>query len=67
MISGYQGMLIPLVVTNRLNLCDVNCGPLSDTSCSGIKYEEKHDRRHSIVFVVLVEVIEKNFNPLRMA
>ena len=44
---------------NRLNSSDVNCGPLSETSCSGIPYEAKHDRRHSIVFVEIVEVIGK--------
>ena len=47
------------MAVNHLNSSDVNCGPLSDTSCAGIPYEEKHDRRHSIVFVEVVEVIGK--------
>ena len=49
--------LFPLVVTNRLNSCEVNSDPLSETSCSGIPYEENHDWRRYIVFVELVEVI----------
>ena len=57
---GTKVCFIPLVVTNRLNSSDVNCGPFTETRCSGIPFEEKHYRRHSIVFVEVVEVIGKN-------
>ena len=56
---GTKVCFIPLVVTNRLNSSDVNCGPFTETRCSGIPFEEKHYRRHSIVFVEVVEVTGK--------
>ena len=34
---------------NRSNSFDVNCGPLSETNCSGKPYRAKSDRRMSMV------------------
>ena len=42
--------LILFARTNCSNSFDVNCGPLSETNCSGNSYRAKNDRRMSMLF-----------------
>ena len=51
--------LIPFPFMNSANSSDVNCGPLSETSCSCNPKCEKIDRRVSIVCCAVVDNIMK--------
>ena len=60
MISRTYGLFDPV---SGHESSEVNCGPLSETSGSGISNEEKQDGRHCILFVEVVEVIRKTSIP----
>ena len=62
MISRTNGLFDPV---SGHESSEVNCGPLSETSGSGISNEEKQDGRHCILFVEGVEVIRQNLQTPR--
>ena len=46
--------LMPFIFINKSNSCDTNCGPLSDTNCSGRPYAENNRLNSSMVLVAVV-------------